>query len=182
MNNNKIFAEMMINIPLCTHYEAKEVLVLGTIDDAIVNEAKKHSDESNITFSNLDILKQKEEKSVDTIILTDIKLDFQTLSDIFRVLNSDGILTFSSSFYSKDIETLKNDLEVAGKLFWIVMPFSFGHTTSIIASKKYHPTADLNLNRAEFLEDMNYYSAEIHSASFVFPAKVHKELTGIAKR
>ena len=62
------------------------------------------------------------------------------------------------------------------------MPFKFGHNTSIIASKRYHPTADINLQRADLLDGLNYYSAEIHNASFVFPAGEHKALTGIAKR
>ena len=182
MNSSKVFAEMMVNIPLCTHIEAKKVLILGTVCESIKNETLRHKKESSFEFGDLSLIDSKQDKDIDIVILTDIKIDFQTVSDIFRILKSDGILTFNSSFYSKDIEALKNDLELVGKLFWIAMPFNFGHTTSILASKKYHPTADLNLNRAEFLEDMDYYSAEIHAASFVFPAKVHKELTGIAKR
>ena len=62
------------------------------------------------------------------------------------------------------------------------MPFRFGHNTSILASKKYHPTADLVLQRADLLDDLQYYSSEIHKAVFVFPAAEHKALTGIAKR
>jgi spermidine synthase len=62
------------------------------------------------------------------------------------------------------------------------MPFKFGHNTSILASKKYHPTADLNLQRADLLDGLDYYSAEIQLASFVFPAGEFRELTGTAKR
>ena len=62
------------------------------------------------------------------------------------------------------------------------MPYRFGHQASIIASKKYHPTADLNLQRADFLDDLEYYSSEIHIASFVFPAKQHKRFNRYCKK
>ena len=62
------------------------------------------------------------------------------------------------------------------------MPFKFGHNTSILASKKYHPTADINLQRSDLLDGLDYYSSEIQLASFVFPATEHRALTGIAKR
>ncbi len=182
MKNSKIFAEMIVHIPLCTHIEAKNVLVIGSINDELKNETKKHSSESNFEFSDLSALETKEDKSVDIIILTNMRPDLKIVSNIYRVLKNDGIVTFVSESFSKNSEELKKDLKLIGEKFWIAMPFSFDHTTAILASRKYHPTADLNLQRADFLEDMDYYSAEIHSASFVFPAKIHKELTGIAKR
>ncbi len=84
--------------------------------------------------------------------------------------------------FSNDKEQLFADLRLVGTKFWIAMPFKFGHNTSILASKKYHPTADLNLQRADLLDGLDYYSSEIQLASFVFPAGEHRELTGIAKR
>ncbi len=44
------------------------------------------------------------------------------------------------------------------------------------------PTADLVLQRSDFLDNLNYYTSEIHNASFVYPASEYKALTGIAKR
>ena len=104
------------------------------------------------------------------------------LANIDRILKDDGLIAFASEAFSKDKEQLFADLKLVGTKFWIAMPFKFGHNTSVIASKKYHPTADLNLQRADLLDGLNYYSAEIHNASFVFPAAEHKALTGIAKR
>ena len=130
MQQNKILAEMTAHIPLCTHYEAKEVFVFGTVGIELKNELEKYKKESNIVFFDI----------------------------------------------------LKKDLTLLGNNFWIAMPYSFSHSTMILGSKKYHPTADLNLHRADFLENMEYYSSDIHLATFVFPAKIHKELTGFAKR
>lgn len=182
MEKCNAFNEMMVHLPLCTHQEASNVLILGAVDENLKKETLKHTKVSNIEFGDLTLIDSKKDKEIDVIILTDVKLDLKVLANISRVLKSDALITFTSESYSSNKEKLISDLKLAGEKFWIVMPFKFGKHTSIIASKKYHPTADLNLQRADLLDDLEYYSAEIHSASFVYPAQQHKELTGIAKR
>lgn len=182
MKDTNAFNEMMVHVPLCTHQEASNVLVIGTCDESFKEQTSKHSKTSNFEFGDISLLTSKNEKNIDTIIFTDVKLDELILANIERVLKDDGLICLPTKAYSKNVEQLKADLTLVGNKFWIAMPFKYGHTTSIIASKKYHPTADLNLQRADLLDDLNYYSAEIHSASFVFPASEHKDLTGIAKR
>jgi len=176
------FNEMMVHLPLCTHKEASNVLVIGTADEELKAQAAMHNKESNIEFGDVSLLTSKDEKNIDVIILTDVEVDELLLANIERVLNEDGLIAFASESFSKDEEKLKADLRVVGEKFWIAMPFKFGHNTSILASKKYHPTADLVLQRADLLDDLQYYSSEIHKAVFVFPAAEHKALTGIAKR
>lgn len=163
-------------------YWSKKVLIIGSVNDELKSETLKHSKESNFEFGDLSIIENKENKEIDIVILTDIRPDLKILANIYRVLKDDAILCFLSKSFSNNKDELKEDLKLVGEKFWIAMPFKFEHDTAIIASRKYHPTADLNLQRADFLEDLKYYSAEIHSASFVFPASIHKELTGIAKR
>ena len=180
MKDNLAFNEMMVHTPLCTHKEAKNVLIIGSANDNLKKEASKHT--GNIEFGDSSLLTSKNEKNIDVIILTDIQIDELLMANIERILNDDGVLCFSSSSFSSDENRLKADLELVGQNFWIAMPFRFGHDTSILASKKYHPTADIILQRSDLLDDLEYYSTEIHQASFVFPAAQHKALTGIAKR
>ena len=182
MKDTNAFNEMMVHIPLCTHYEASNVLIIGTCDDELKEQTLKHSKTSNFEFGDVSSLTSKNEKNIDVIIFTDVKLDELLLANIQRVLKDDGLICLPTKAYSKDVNQLKSDLILVGSKFWIAMPFRFGHNTSIIASKKFHPTADLNLQRADLLDGLNYYSAEMHQASFVFPAYEHKDLTGIAKR
>ncbi|KLE06731.1 spermine/spermidine synthase domain-containing protein [Aliarcobacter butzleri] len=182
MKYNNAFNEMMVHIPLCTHKEASKVLIIGTINDNLKIEASKHNKISNIEFGDLSFLKSHNEKNVDVIVLTDVKLDELLLANIDRILKDDGLIAFASKAFSRDEEQLFADLKLAGTKFWIAMPFKFGHNTSIIASKRYHPTADINLQRADLLDGLDYYSADIQLASFVFPAAEHRALTGIAKR
>ena len=182
MKDNNAFNEMMVHLPLCTHKEASNVLIIGTSNEDMKNQAAKHNKTSNIEFGDTSIITSKSEKNIDVIILTDVKIDELLLANIERILNNDGLIAFASEAFSKDKEQLFADLELVGTKFWIAMPFKFGHNTSILASRRYHPTADLNLQRADLLDGLNYYSAEIHNASFVFPAAEHRALTGIAKR
>jgi len=62
------------------------------------------------------------------------------------------------------------------------MPYTFGHTTLVFASKKYHPQAEIVLQVSDLLEGCNYYTTEMQNAVFVHPANITKEITGIAKR
>lgn len=182
MKDTNAFNEMMVHVPLCTHQEASNVLVIGTATDDFKVQTSKHSKTSNFEFGDVSLLTSKNEKNIDVIIFTDVKLDELLLANIERILKDDGLICLPTKAYSKDVDQLKKDLTLVGTKFWISMPFRFGHNTSIIASKKFHPTADLNLQRADLLDGLEYYTAEIHSASFVFPAAEHKDLTGIAKR
>lgn len=179
-NKNFSFNEMIVHVPLCTHKEPENILVIGTVDDELKKEVEKHN--TNAEFGDLSLLNSKNEKNIDVIILTDVAIDEMILANIQRVLKDDGLISFKSESYSKDKERLVNDLTVTGKNFWICMPYSFGHTTCVLASKKYHPTADIILQRSDLLVDLNYYTSEIQLASFVFPAHIHKSLTGIARR
>jgi len=180
--NNKNFSlnEMMVHIPLCTHKEPKKILVAMDVDEEFKNEMNKHTVE--VEYTNLDSLKSKNDQEFDIIILGKNDIDDMLMANINKILKSDGVLAMITSSYHKDEQKLKSDLTLLGKSFWIVMPFSFGHTYAILASKKYHPTADINLQRSDLLDDLNYYSTEVHLSSFVFPAYIHKGLTNIAKR
>lgn len=180
MRENQAFNEMMVHTPLCTHKEAQNVLIVGSVSEALKAEAAKHS--GNIEFGDTSIITSKNEKEIDVIILTDVELDELLLANIERVLKEDGLISFATSSFSKNEDRLVKDLKLVGTKFWIAMPFKFGHDTAILASKKYHPTADIILQRSDLLCDLEYYSTQIQHASFVFPAAQHKALTGIAKR
>ncbi len=181
MKNNQAFNEMMVHTPICTHKEPENVLIIGSINDDFKKEVEKHN-LKNVEYGDTSILTSKNEKNIDVMIFTDIEFDEMLLANIDRVLKDDGVIALSTKSFSKDDDKLKTDLELVGNSFWIAMPFKFGHETAILASKKYHPTADIILQRSDLLVDLDYYSTEIHHASFVFPAAQYRALTGIAKR
>lgn len=179
-NANCAFNEMMVHVPMCTHKEPGKVLVIGNADAQLQEEVAKHKAEA--IYGDVAVLNAHNEKDIDVIILTDVAVDDMLLANVERILKDDGLITFASKSFHRNEDVLKADLRKVGEKFWIAMPFSFGHNTSIIASKKYHPTADLVLQVSDLLDNVNYYSTEIHHASFVFASHIHRKLTGIAKR
>jgi len=175
IDKDTIYNEMMIHIPLCTHKEPKKVLVVGDINDNFKNEIKKHSVEV-IYVDNINV-----DDKFDVVIYTKQNLDDIVMANINRILEQEeGIFVTTTSRFKKDSQKLIDDLKLLGKSFWIAMPYRFGHTMAILASKKYHPQADIILDRSDFLE-CEYYNTELHNAVFVHPTYVVKALRGIAK-
>lgn len=177
-NKNYSIAEMMVHVPLCTHAEPKKVLVVGEVEDILLEELKKHDSEVKC----VDKLESENEKIYDVIIYLDNNIDETLMANVERIITDTGIFVVKSVMPQKDINSLKADLKTLGKNFWIAMPYSFGHNVCILGSKKFHPQADIVLQKSDLLTDLNYYSTEIQNASFVFPSYIHRELTGIAKR
>ena len=175
---NFAYNEMMTHIPLCSHKEPKDVLVVGDVVDEFKSELAKH----NVNVKYEETLSSFDEKNYDVVIYNDNNIDELLMANVNRIVKDDGIFVCKSERFDKDSAKLKTDLTTVGKNFWICMPFRFGHTVAIFASKKYHPTADIVLQISDLLDYLSYYSTEMHAASFVMPAYIHKELTGIAKR
>ena len=106
MKDNNAFNEMMVHIPLCTHKEASNVLIIGTVNESLKNQAAKHSKTSNIEFGDVSTLTSKNEKNIDVIILTDVKIDQLLLANIEIILKEDGLIAFASKAFSKNEEQL----------------------------------------------------------------------------
>jgi len=176
LDNNVIHNEMMIHIPMNTHHNPQNVLVIGLDNDHAKEELCKY--DAKVTYSDALNVDEK----FDVIIYNSDTLDALTLASIQKSLDpKEGVLVAVSERFKKDDEKLISDLTNVGKDFWICMPYRFGHTMAILASKKFHPQADIILDRSDFI-DGQYYNTELQNASFVHPTYVKKALTGIAKR
>ena len=177
--DNKSFAydEMMVHVPLCSHKDIKKVLVVGDVSEDFKIELQKHNVET-IFSDKLDV-----DGKFDIILNNQEipnKLDMATVERILEPTK--GIFVTKATSIRIDLDSSKKELQTIGKNFWICMPYSFGHTTLIFASKKYHPQAEIILQKSDLLEDCNYYSSEMQNATFVHPTYITKEITGIAKR
>ncbi|DAB33309.1 MAG TPA: spermidine synthase [Sulfurospirillum sp. UBA12182] len=181
VDNKIITAQMLLHVPLCSHKEPKNVLVL-TDNRAFQAEFDRYEE---IEFFVVEkdyqkIIEGIREKEYDVVIL-DAKEKFNPLlvAQINRVLKEDGLAVA----LVKDVKSATADF---GALFDIVMPYRFitldGFGEAVFASKKFHPTADLILQRSDLLEGVEYYNTEIHLASFALPNFMRKELQGIYKQ
>ncbi len=165
--NEIIKSEMLACVPLCTHENSNECLIIGNTKLPI--SAKKFI--KNISLSkSLDTNSGYESEKFDVIIFDEYPTNLQ---ETFRVLKKDGILC------AKLPEDFKNGIKQLGDYYRIVMPY---HSMEMVfASNKYHPTADIVLDKSDFLEESEYYNSDIHLASFALHESAKKELRGIAK-
>jgi len=176
LDKNVIHNEMMIHVAMNTHINPKNVLVVGLKDSHFEEEINKY--DAKVTYANeLNI-----DEKFDVIIYNNENIDELARASIQRALEpKEGLMVCVSQRFEKDSEKLKTDLSNIGKDFWICMPFRFEDTMAILASKKFHPQADIILDRSDFI-DGQYYNTELQNACFIHPNYVKKALTGIAKR
>ena len=107
---------------------------------------------------------------------------------VFKILKDDGIVVAQGESWWIDMPLHKQIMAVIGEFFKIVMPYRFEmymypgcNWNFVLGSKLYHPTADMILQRADLMDGLRYYNADIHKASFVLPNYVKQELGDLYK-
>ncbi|MDD5358789.1 MAG: spermidine synthase [Sulfurovaceae bacterium] len=184
------YFEMLVHIPMCTHANPKNILIISNDSENFIIELKKYID-LNIsickTSEAIGKLTDMNENDLDLLIVDDEKLMkdkiFCGLSK--RVLGARGVMSAKSSSLSQNTSDAKIELENLGESFRILMPYSFmvDDKTSFayLASGYYHPTADINLQRADLTEGFTYYNSDIAIAAFSMPNFIRKEYLGLIK-
>jgi spermidine synthase len=165
LDETTIISEMLTFAPLCVHENVSECLVIG---------GKLQSSAAKLckNIIEIDELKTGELQSAkfDVIISFNDNLNMQ---EVYRILKADGI------FGSKLAMDAKNELKKLGDFYRILMPFF--DMKLFFASNKYHPTADLVLDKSDFLDEAKYYNSEIHLASFALSNELRAALKGTIK-
>ena len=178
-----IYPEMMVHVPLCTHKEPKNVLIVSDNAAALEAEVARHEEVASKTVAAanaLESLREEGDQSADVILLEGTT-DAAAIAHVNRVLKADGLMVMQHP--SLDDEAGNTALmQVLGNYFKIIMPYGFGSGgTLLLASKAYHPTADVILQRADLLEGQQYYNCDIHPAAFARPNYIRKAYLGIIR-
>jgi len=173
--------EMMVHIPLCSHKEPKNILIVSDHSNKYEEEVSKHNNITSVSIKNsLDALSKLEDDSFD-VIISDSSADALMSSQINRILKTDGLLVTNHASLD-NTEDNKNYMNVLSSYFKIIMPYNLGDgSTALLSSKEYHPTADLILQRADMLDDLQYYNCDLHIASFAMGNYIRKEYLGVIK-
>ncbi|WP_024954546.1 hypothetical protein [Sulfurospirillum arcachonense] len=175
MKHEIINAEMLTHVALCTHRDPKDILVLG-LHEYIDSEIGRYDGLHVELCDKVSCIESVKDDSMDVIVVNSDRFnDASFAAQINRVLRKDGL------FVIKTNENLKENMEGLGSLFGIVMTYNYEGKRAILASKKYHPTADIVLQRADLIDDLSYYNVEMHMASFALATYMKKELLGIQK-
>ncbi|MDD3323976.1 MAG: spermidine synthase [Sulfurospirillaceae bacterium] len=183
IESGTVCAEMMVHVAICSHKEPKQVLVISD-NKFIEQEFLKYENQSFKQCNIEDAISfcENEEAQYYDVAMVDSS-DLNTLimsAQLNRIVKEKGLIVVWS-------KALKADMERFSSLFEIVMPYRFCDTknqmhTAIFISKKYHPTADIVLQRSDLLEGLSYYNTEIHGAVFVLPNYLRAELAGVLKQ
>ncbi|MDY0115975.1 MAG: spermidine synthase [Sulfurimonadaceae bacterium] len=176
-----IYSEMMTHVPLCTHKDPKEILLISSDPSAFVSEVQKHQEMHTHTIApTLEALRGCADASID-VIICEFSCDAAMLAHINRILKEDGLLVTKHPSL-EDSEANKNLLQILGNYFKIIMPYHIsGDATALLASKSYHPTADVILHRLDMLDDLKHYNCDIHPAAFAMGNSIRKQYLGLFK-
>ncbi len=169
--------EMLSHIGLCCHPAPQKVLVING-EGNLNSEIEKHNVEIvEIKNRQIDTLMNK---NFDLVVICD--MSGVDLDMVFGTLTDKGILLIDTKMrYYENIDEIKNLLEISSNPFIIGMPYTFEGNVALFCSKKYHPTADIILQKSDLLEGLEYYNCDVHLASFALPTGIKKSIIKVLK-
>lgn len=177
-----IYPEMMVHIPLCTHKEPKNIVIISDSADALLGETARYEDVKAKMIpaaSQLEGLREEADQSAD-VVLIEGSGDAAVWAHINRILKNDGLV--ATKHPSLDEHQANVSLmTILGNYFKVIMPYNAGESTLLLASKEYHPTADVILQRTDLLEGQQYYNCDIHRAAFAMPNYIRKAYLGVIR-
>ena len=173
--------EMLVHVPLCTHKEPKTVLIVSSNASKLVDEVAKHSGvDVKVADASLEVLREESDGAYDVVVCEAVGEE-AVAAHISRVLKSDGLAALGGIDLEKT-DAAKERIAGVAKSFKIVMPYRLvGDEHALLASKEYHPTADINLQRADLTDGFSAYNSDLHIGSFAMPTYIRKRYLGIVK-
>ena len=176
-----IYSEMMVHVPVCTSKNPQNVLIVSDKADLLEKEMQRHSEVESTTIKcSLDAIRDLDDSAYD-VVICESSTDAAFLAHLNRILKDDAQLTLVHPSLDS-VEENKTLMSILGKYFKIIMPYNLGNgSTALLASKEYHPTADIILQRSDMIDGLEYYNCDIHIAAFAMPNYIRKEYLGIIK-
>ena len=182
---------------LLKHQEVLQITVIES-DDQLINAIKTHFDTSKehqkvkiVNASLADFFADRVKFEV--VLVNEFgnfgQRDRGLYQFIANTLTPDGVAVFPSTSWWANVEEQKATVEEIAPYFKILMPYAFhslikagGMGNFLFVSKKFHPTADVILHRADLIDDLSYYNSDWHKASFCLPTAVDKYYRNILKK
>jgi len=176
-----IYNEMMVHVGVCTNKNPQNVLIISDNADGFEAEMKKHD---GIAFSSIacdmNALRDAADGAYD-VVISEMSSDAAVLAHYNRILKDDGLVVMTHPSLD-NVEENKNIMQILGKYTKIIMPFNLGNgETALLASKEYHPTADIILHRTDMLDGVEYYNCDVHPAAFAMGNYIRKAYLGVIK-
>lgn len=163
-------AEIVAHIAACSH-ELPKTAFIDYDNNAIANELKKHSIDVKCAGASHSVL----ECATSDIVITHALPNTSLSSTVI-------LIRPMPSLYD-DFESAYQFLQVMSKDFAILMPFAVWGMGKwfVFASQRFHPIASLQLQRADMLDDLQWYCAHLHQSAFVLPCGIAQKLRCVVR-
>lgn len=192
MKNSAPYNEMLVHIPLCTHKDPKNIMIFSDDKEGVLGELHRHIElqATCMPVSKLSgAISDAADDSFDVVIFdAPLSTDKTFLAHLSRVTTTDALIVFKQTALMEQLTQTRTLMQELAKYFKIIMPYNFDATTQgtaretlMLASKLYHPTADIILHRTDLLDGLSYYNCDIHPSAFAQPNYLRTALKGVAK-
>jgi len=180
--------EIMIDVIECNASMVEAAKCFGCYDQAL------EDGRVNVTIGDtVAFLGEAKEESYDIVIINrcdELYLnDKAVMAHVNRILTEKGLVVMDASSQLFDMAGHKEVLAALGEEFKIVMPFRYSSMVRIggeqwfaLGSKFFHPTADVNLQRADLTDGFTWYNSDVHVAQFALPTATFNLLKDYIKR
>jgi spermidine synthase len=194
-NLDFIKSEMLTHVPFNTHANPQRVLVING-GKRIQRELEKYTTVTEIIHIDGNIIDELTKLGAKKFDIAIVSTNEQTANrefwiELTKLLDQKGVVSIQMSNIITQKEDATKELKVAGTIYPIVMPYRYDKAVDgdivtseylMLASRFYHPTADINLQRADLTDGFAYYTSDVAIASFAVPAFIYKEYLGVIKR
>lgn len=195
-NLDFIKSEMLTHVAFNTHQDPKSILVING-GKRVQRELEKYdSIRETVHIDGSDTVEKLQNLGAKKFDLAIVSTDEFTNSrdfwiELTKLLDSKGVVAIQMSNIIANKPSAKEELKLAGTIYPIVMPYRYDKAIDgdivtseylMLASRFYHPTADINLQRADLTDGFAYYNSDIAIASFAVPGFIYQDYLGIIKR
>lgn len=203
-------SELLAHIPLCCIPNPSHVLLFDSFNLEIAHECLKHnimldcvqSDRKTLdslmsflphfhevnTHKNFSYYAQVMDLEIKKyqVAIADSILNKHQIDGLSRMLDKDGILIIKNFHPLFEKERFLEQLKNCSEFFSIVMPLFFhlnilNDKSYIFASKRFHPCADMLLQKIDLLPSLRFYNAKVHESVFTLPNFLFESLKDIAR-
>ena len=200
-------SEMLAYIPYCVHTAPKRALLCGTLNGEIAYLLSSQGLAVDLVLPHREAFETlsgflphyRELTSSPTIGLHDKFLGLEAGYDLMinlaclgqvefqalaKLASKESILIFRLSNPYLEPSLAIEELALAREFFNVLMPFVVSSLQTefyVFASKRFHPLADLILQRSEMLEELEFYNANLHTSVFRFPRLIQNLLAPLVK-
>ena len=195
-NLDFIKSEMLTHVPFNTHKDPKSILVING-GKRIQRELEKYNNHREIIHvdgsDTIEKLAALGAKKFDIAIVSTSEFTNRRefWIELTKLLDPKAVVAIEMSNIFVNPQQAKEELKLVGKIYPIVMPYRYEKAANdtmisseylMLASRFYHPTADINLQRADLTDGYAYYNSDIAIAAFTVPSFIYRDYMGIIKR